>query len=114
MNEKEINDFKLKREINRFLDKLHFKSSNHLMDKLKNKFPDVDEKDLKKIINSRLKDHYVKVRKIEPYYIKIFSTKPNCWFHDLMDNGKNNTPRYWHVFIGTNNHFAVAYPLNSK
>lgn len=105
MSEKEINDY---------IDKLHFKTSSHLIDKLKLKFPDIDEKVLYNIINSRLKDHYVKLRKIEPYYIHIFSTRPNSWFHDLLDNGKDNVPRYWHIFIGTNNHYAVAYPLNSK
>lgn len=105
---------KVGQDINNFIDKLHFKTYNHLIDKLKASFPDVDEKELNKIIDSRLKDHYVKLRKIEPYYIKIFSTKPNCWFHDLIDNGKFNNPRYWHVFIGTNTHYAVAYPLSSK
>jgi len=32
----------------------------------------------------------------------------------VTSSGKNNAPRYWHIFIGTNNHYAVAYPLNSK
>ena len=105
MSEKEINDF---------IDSLHFRTPNHLLDKLKAQFPDVDEETFRRIIDGRLKDHYVKARKISPYYIKIFSRTPNCWFHDLMDNGKDNDPRYWHIFIGTNNHYAVAYPLNSK
>lgn len=93
------------------------------MGKLKERFPDVDDDKLLSIIDSRWHDKFVKLRKIEPYYIKIFSTMPNCWFHDLMDNdsrnrqrsyGKDNEPRYWHIFIGTNNHYAVAYPLMSK
>jgi hypothetical protein len=25
-----------------------------------------------------------------------------------------NIPRYWHIFIGTNNRYAAAYPLNDK
>ena len=33
---------------------------------------------------------------------------------DLLDNGKDNEPRYWFVFIGTNNRYGVALPLNSK
>ena len=102
------------KEINDFIDKLHFKSKNHILDKLKNQFPDVDEQTFIRIIDGRLKDHFVKTSKISPYYIKIFSKTPNCWFHDLMDNGKDNEPRYWHIFIGTNNHYAVAYPLNNK
>ena len=101
-------------EINNFIDSLHFRTPNHLLDKLKTQFPDTDEETFRRIIDGRLKDHYVKTRKIAPYYIKIFSKTPNCWFHDLMDNGKDSDPRYWHIFIGTNNHYAVAYPLNSK
>ena len=111
------------KEINDFIDKLHFRSKNHILDKLKNQFPDVDEQIFIRIIDGRLKDHFVKTSKISPYYIKIFSKTPNCWFHDLMDNGKDKAhgaetkgpePRYWHIFIGTNNHYAVAYPLNNK
>ena len=33
---------------------------------------------------------------------------------DLLDNGKENEPRYWFIFIGTNNRYGVALPLNSK
>ena len=100
--------------INDFIDSLHFRTPNHLLDKLKVQFPDTDEETFRRIIDGRLKDHFVKTRKISPYYIKIFSRTPGTWFHDLMDNGKDNDPRYWHIFIGTNNHYAVAYPLNSK
>ena len=102
------------KNVNEYIDKLHFRTYNHVVNKVMEKFPEVNKKQLKKIVDSRLKDHFVKLRKIEPYYIKIFSTTPNCWFHDLMDNGKNNDPRFWHIFIGTNNHFAVALPLNDK
>ena len=112
------------KKVNEYIDKLHFRTYNHVVNKVMEKFPDVNKKQLKQIVDSRLKDHFVKLRKIEPYYIKIFSTTPNCWFHDLMDNGsrrardevvgKNNDPRFWHIFIGTNNHFAVALPLNDK
>ena len=31
-----------------------------------------------------------------------------------MYNGKDISPRFWHVFIGTNTHYAVALPLNDK
>ena len=102
------------KNVNEYIDKLHFRTYNHAVNKVMEKFPEVNKKQLKKIVDSRLKDHFVKLRKIEPYYIKIFSTTPNCWFHDLMDNGKGNEPRFWHIFIGTNNHFAVALPLNDK
>ena len=38
----------------------------------------------------------------------------NTWFHDLYDNLSDHEPRYWHVFIGTNNKYGVALPLNDK
>ena len=60
------------------------------------------------------KDKYLKRNQVKPYEIKIFSPVLNTWFMDLLDNGKNNVPRYWHIFIGTNNRYAVAQPLNSK
>ena len=63
--------------INEFIDSLHFRTPNHLLDKLKVQFPDVDEETFRRIIDGRLKDHYVKARKISPYYIKIFSRTPN-------------------------------------
>ena len=100
--------------INNYIDKLHFRTLNHVYDKVKKKFPNISKKELKKIVDNRLKDKFIKVREIKPYYFKIFSTQTNCWFHDLMDNGKGNEPRYWHIFIGTNNHYAVALPLNNK
>ena len=101
-------------QINNYIDKIHFRTFNHLQEKVKAKFPKVNDELLKKIIKKRLKDKFVKVKKIKPYFIKIFSTQPNCWFHDLLDNGKDQDPRYWHIFIGTNNHFAVALPLKNK
>ena len=100
--------------INNYIDKLHFRTYNHIYDKVKEKFPNIKKNELKSIIDNRLKDKFIKVKKIKAYYFKIFSTQPNCWFHDLMDNGKGNKPRYWHIFIGTNNHYAVALPLENK
>ena len=122
------------RDVNNYIDKLHFRTYSHVVDKVITQFPTIAKKELKKIVDDRLKDHFVKLRKIEPYYIKIFSATPNCWFHDLMENGcradpsitsgllnkplaeKESTklPRYWHIFIGTNNHYAVALPLKDK
>ena len=102
------------KRINDYVDKLHFRTFNHVWDSVKTKFPEITKKQLKEILDRRLKDKFIKVRKISPYYFKIFSTQPNCWFHDLMDNGKGSDPRYWHLFIGTNNHYAVALPLKNK
>lgn len=101
-------------EINDFIDKLHFRTFNHVQKKVKEKFPNLKDERLKEIVDKRLKDKFIKIRKITPYYVKIFSTRPNCWFHDLMDNGRGNEPRYWHIFLGTNNHYAVALPLDNK
>ena len=100
--------------IDKYIDKLHFRTPNHLLKKLQEHFPDVDDERFIKIIDSRWHDKFVKLRKITPYYIHIFSTSPRCYFHDLMDNGAGNDPRYWHIFIGTNNHYAIAYPLMNK
>ena len=88
-----------------FIDKLHFRTFNHVRDKVKVKYPNVSDEELKAIVNARLKDSFVKKKKVKRYYIRIFSTRPNCWFHDLMDNGlhsktavagKDNSPRYRH------------------
>ena len=48
------------------------------------------------------------------YFNKIYSTARNTWFHDLLDNGDGNEPRYWHIFIGVNTRFLDAFPLNGK
>ena len=69
---------------------------------------------MQKRMNKRLKDIRVKKEMIKPYMIKIFSTLTNTWFHDLYDNLPNHEPRYWHVFIGTNNTYVVALPLPDK
>lgn len=48
------------------------------------------------------------------YFSKVFSTAPNTWFHDLLDNGDGNTPRYWHVFVGVNTRYLDVYGINGK
>lgn len=96
------------------IDKIHFRTYNHIVDSILRNHPEMTKKDVKKIVDKRIHDHFVKLKKVKPYYVKIFSSIPNTWFMDLMDNGKDNSPRYYHLFIGTNNHYAVAYPLNSK
>jgi len=100
--------------VNAFIDTLHFRTYDHVVDAVKNKFPDLSESEIADIVNGRLKDHFVKKKKIAPYMIKIFSSSPNCWFHDLYDNGVNREPRYWHIFIGMNNRYADALPLPDK
>ena len=48
------------------------------------------------------------------YFNKIYSTARNTWFHDLLDNGDGNEPRYWHVFVGVNTRYLDAFALNGK
>ena len=95
---------------NDIIDKTHFKTFNHV----KSHFKDIDNKKLRKVIKNRIHDKYIKKDDIRPYFVKIFSSRPNTWFHDLYDNLKGNTPRYWHIFIGTNNRYVVVYPLENK
>ena len=101
-------------QVNNIIDNLHFKSFNKVYDSVKSQVPNITKKELRKIILNRKKDKHLNRRQIKPYQIKIFSAAPNCWFMDLLDNGKNNVPRYWHIFIGVNTRYAVANPLNSK
>lgn len=100
--------------INKFIDKLHFRSYEKVIGRLKEEFPDVRESEFRDIMNHRLKDKYIKTRRVEPYYVKIYSSSPNCWFQDILDNGKGSVPRYWMMYIGTNNHYAVAYELHQR
>ena len=61
-------------------------------------------------------DPMIKPHKRPHYYFnKIHSTALNTWFHDLLDNGVyDDTPRYWHVFVGVNNRYLDVYPLDGK
>ena len=62
------------------------------------------------------RDLHIKLHKRPRYYMhRVYSSAPNCWFHDLLDNGQMaNTPRYWHVFVGVNTRYLDALPLNGK
>jgi len=97
--------------VNDYIDSIHFKTIPHIKKKVLKRFPKVN---LDEIVKNRLHDKYIKKKIIKPYMIKIFSSSPNCYFHDLYDNRKGNNPRYYHIFIGTNNRYAVAYPLKDK
>ena len=61
-------------------------------------------------------DKHIKLHNLPRYYMhKIYSSAPNCWFHDLLDNGTDpSSPRYWHVFVGVNTRYLDAHPLNGK
>ena len=93
---------------------------------------------MNKTLTPRSKNIRIRKKQIKPFMIKIFSNSLNTWFHDLYDNSgrvlksdggprdllsanakrtnnlSDHEPRYWHIFIGTNNRYAVALPLNDK
>ena len=104
----------MENNVNRILDGLRFRTFDKVYKNVKAEIPTITKKELRKIIINRKKDKHLKRNQVKPYEIKIFSPVLNTWFMDLLDNGKNNVPRYWHIFIGTNNRYAVAQPLNSK
>ena len=45
---------------------------------------------------------------------KTFERVPGCFFHDLLQQPAGSKPKYYHIFIGANNRFAFAYPVNDK
>ena len=101
-------------EINKYIDKLRFRTFKKLAPKIKNKFPNVDDKTIKKIINKRIHDKLISRNHKKIYQVKIFSKFRGSWFTDLYDNLQGNDPRYWEIFINTNTRFAVAYKLRDK
>jgi hypothetical protein len=101
-------------KINDIIDKLHFKSFVKVKDHVKKLIPEVSDKEIREALKQRVKDPRIKLVHQKPYMIKIFSRSLNTYFHDIFDNGKHGDPRYFHIFIGTNNRFAVVYPLENK
>ena len=100
--------------VNEIVDGLRFRSFDKVYSSIKNELPNVTKKEVRKVLMMRKKDKRLRRNQVKPYQIKIFSRSLNTWFMDLLDNGKENEPRYWFIFIGTNNRYGVALPLNSK
>ena len=100
--------------IDTIIDRSHFSDLNKIYKLVKQTIPDVSKKQIKHILDTRHKDRYMKDWQTKPYQVKIFSVAPNTYFHDILDNGANNNPRYYHIFIGTNNRYATAIPLETK
>lgn len=100
--------------VNEIIDSLHFKTFDKVYKSVKGHIPEITPKQLRDILEQRKKDKHLRRKQTHPYEIKIFSSKLNTWFMDLLDNGKGNNPRYWHIFIGTNNRYAVAQALRCK
>ena len=105
---------KVREDIHRIINETGFKTINKFKKAVLEKYPDVTDKELREIYNERNKDPRVDSKKMRHLMIKIFSSSTDTWFHDLMDNGKNSNPRYFHIFIGTNNRYGVANPCNDK
>ena len=104
----------LNERVNKIIDGLHFRTFDKVYASIKNQIPTITKKEVRQILLQRNKDRHLRRKHIRPYQIRIFSPTLNCWFMDIMDNGQGNVPRYYHIFIGTNNRYAVAHPLNSK
>ena len=100
--------------VNEIVDGLRFRSFDKVYSSIKSELPNIRKKEVRKVLMMRKKDKRLRRNQIKPYQIKIFSRSLNTWFMDLLDNGKENEPRYWFIFIGTNNRYGVALPLNSK
>ncbi len=96
-----------------------FKTSSHIYPQILKRHTYTYGKDskrrIKKYIAKRLPhDVHIKEHMLKPYMVRIFANTLNCWMHDLFDNTSAGSPRYWHIFIGVNNRYAIAYPLDSK
>jgi predicted RNA-binding protein Jag len=98
-------------EVNLLIDKSHFKTFQHVRAIIP---AEISDAELKRILSKRVKNYFVKPKKIKPLMIKIFSRSYNCWFHDFMENVKGFKPQYFHIFIGMNNRFGVAIPIQNK
>ena len=109
-----IENQKILNDINRIIDESGFKSINKFRRIVKKKYPNITEKQLKKIYNDRVKDPKKNLKTMKPFMIKIFSSSTDTWFHDIFDNRSKGIPKYYHIFIGTNNRYAVAYPIEDK
>ena len=101
-------------EINDYIDSLHFRTYDKIYNHVKLKFPEANDKQLRKLIAGRLHDKRPPKYVQRIYQVKIFSRFRNAWFTDLMDNGENHEPHYWQIFINTNTRYAIAYPLQDK
>ena len=101
-------------QIKNVMNDLHYRSFIKLYHAVKNAVPTATKQQVRRLMASHKHDRYLKRKQIKPYMIKVFAPAHDCYFMDIMDNGKDNQPRYYHVFVGVNSRYAVAYPLSSK
>ena len=69
-------------EINRIIDKTHFKTFERFKHHVQKIHPNVTDKQLREIYKRRIKDPFVKKKKIRNYQIRIFSITDHTWFYD--------------------------------
>ena len=101
-------------DINSIIDNTHFKSFKRVRAAIKRANPGIKDKEIREIIKSRLHDRHLKQYQKKPYMRKIFERVSGCYFHDLLQQPRNTDPQFYHIFIGTNNRYAFAYPVNDK
>ena len=87
-----------------------FKSYYHVKSSIPSKSP----KEARRILKQQIHDRQMKLPLIKPYMRKIFESVPGCFFHDLLVQPRNSEPKYYHIFIGANNRYAFAYPVDNK
>ena len=100
--------------INKQIDKTYFRTFDKIRNQIMSNYNDIEPKELRKIINNRIHDKRPSKNIQKLYQVRVFSRFPNSWMTDIMDNGYNNNPRYWQLFININTRFATAYPLENK
>jgi hypothetical protein len=100
--------------IDKIIDKTHFKTFDKVRDHVRRELPEVTDDEIKDVIAERVKDRKPAQKVVKKYYNKIFSRVPNTWFHDLFDNTKDGSPRFFHLFIGVNTRYGVAIPIQNK
>lgn len=110
---------KLIKDVISYANTLMYKSWDKVKDNIINKFPHVPTQTLKNIIENAYRQTGDTQERGLPntrreYMIPTFSSSPDTWYHDLLDNGTDGHPRYWYLFLGVNHHYGVSYPLTDK
>ena len=88
-----------------------FRSHGKLKSEILKSSPNTSKKTISKAVKKRLHD---KRPRQKQFMYKIYSHTPHSYMHDLLENPKQSTPPYFHIFINVNTRFAYFEPLNSK
>lgn len=79
----------LETNISNYLHTLPQKSYVNVADDLDKQFPNESRQNIKRIYNRLNRNEGESIRKYrgtnlsKKYYVKIYSSSPNCWFHDI-------------------------------